>query len=81
MKQYSKKEAYVPAKDVRSVATHFDDIPWLEKKGHLQVVLFRFELWVDGVLLDAYNSKPDTLWQQMKIPVDWYQRDSQHATF
>ena len=81
MKQYSKKEALVPAKDVRSVNTHFDDIPWLEKKGPLQVVLFRFELWVDGVLLDAYDSKPSSLWQQMKIPADWYQRDSQHATF
>ncbi|MEI6210737.1 MAG: hypothetical protein WCR06_03845 [bacterium] len=81
MKTYSKKEAYVPAKDVRAVTTHFEEIPWLEKKGHLQVVLFRFELWVDGVLLDSYDSKPSTLWQQMKIPSDWYQRDSQHATF
>jgi hypothetical protein len=79
MKVYSEKEPTVPTKDVRAVLTHFEDIPFIDKRGFMQLVLFRFELWVDGVMLDSYDSKPPTSWKQMKIPDDWYKHDHQNT--
>ena len=81
MKSYSVKEPTVFAKDVRAVATHFEDTPWMDKRGALQVVLYRFELWVDGEMLDSFDSKAPATWKQMKIPDDWYKHDSTATVF
>ena len=70
----SRIEPLVPADKLRTVKGRIRHHPTVQFGAYGKIILYRVELWLDGELLDVFESKPAADAKAASVPSDWFKK-------
>ena len=73
-KEKSRIEPLLPAEKLRTVKGWIKHHPTVQFGVYGKIVLYRVELWLDGELLDVFESKPSAEAKAAGVPDGWYKK-------
>jgi hypothetical protein len=73
-KEKSRIEPLLPAAKLHTVKGWIKHHPTVQFGVYGKIIQYRVELWLDGELLDAFESKPPAESKAASVPDDWFKK-------